>query len=423
MKNILMPALSPTMEKGNLVTWLKSEGDKIELGDIIAEIETDKATMEVEAMDKGVLGKILVTAGTEDVAVNTPIAVLLENGESMGDLPVDAGASPSNTTALSKEEVKQAPQQNSYNSCASKCDSRIIASPLAKRIASLNNIDLTGVKGTGPNGRIQKRDVEGLIGGNNLPVKGAEHSVQPVSSVFTPISFERDKEGLPPYELLKLSSMRKTIAKRLVESKQTAPHFYLTVPMEIDALMNLRKVANAAYDMKITLNDFIIKAVAMTLMTVKEANRSWFDGNDVRQYNTADIAVAVAIDGGLITPIIRSAEKKTVREISIEMKDLVQRAKTGKLKPEEFTGGTFSISNLGMFGVEQFEAVINPPHGCILAVGAGKETPVVRDHKIEIANVMKTTLSVDHRVVDGAVGAAFLKQLKIFIETPSIMLV
>jgi len=422
MKNILMPALSPTMEKGNLVTWLKAEGDKIELGDIIAEIETDKATMEVEAMDKGVLGKILVQAGTEDVAVNTPIAVLLENGESMGDLPaIDAGAPASNNSAPIKEDAKpQTAPQSHCNTRSTSCD-RIIATPLAKRIASLNNIDLSGVKGTGPNGRIKKCDVEGLVGGDNT--KCSTQSSAPTSTAFTPVSLERDKEGLPPYELLKLSSMRKTIAKRLVESKQTAPHFYLTVPMEIDSLMDLRKVANAAYDMKITLNDFIIKAVAMTLMTVKEANRSWFDGNDIRQYNTADIAVAVAIDGGLITPIIRSAEKKTVREISVEMKDLVQRAKTGKLKPEEFTGGTFSISNLGMFGVEQFEAVINPPHGCILAVGAGKEMPVVRDHKIEIANVMKTTLSVDHRVVDGAVGAAFLKQLKIFIETPSIMLV
>lgn len=422
MKNILMPALSPTMEKGNLVSWLKSEGDKIELGDIIAEIETDKATMEVEAMDKGVLGKILVKAGTEDVAVNTPIAVLLENGENPSDIKVDAVADSGNKNdADPKPEVSvQEPVKNN-DAHGSNNGTRIIASPLAKKIASLNNIDLSNVCGSGPNGRIQKADVEALIGNGSCCNSKCE---QPkCMNSFAPISSERDKDGLPPYELLKLSSMRKTIAKRLVESKQMAPHFYLTVPMEIDELLNLRKVANAAYDMKMTINDFIIKAVAMTLMSVKEANRSWFDGVDVRQYNTADIAVAVAIDGGLITPIIRSAEKKTVREISIEMKDLIARAKSGKLKPEEFTGGTFSISNLGMYGVEQFEAVINPPHGCILAVGAGKETAVVKNGNIQIANVMKTTLSVDHRVVDGAVGAAFLKQLKIFIETPSIMLV
>lgn len=421
-KNILMPALSPTMEFGNLVNWLKKEGDKISVGDVIAEIETDKATMEVEAIDSGILGKIIVPAGSEDVKVNSPIAILIQEGESLDDVNVDVVSEVSNSDKKQENEaVSEQHQNNSKSDC--RCCDRIIASPLAKKIAMLNDISLSDVHGTGPHGRIVKRDIENFIS-NEMVASMSLNSAsdEKLQGMCNNFSLLRDKFGFPEYDVLKVSSMRKTIAKRLSESKREAPHFYLTVPIEIDELLRIRKIANERYESKMTVNDFIIKAVAMTLIKVPEANRSWND-TEVRQFHTADVAVAVAIDDGLITPVIRSAEHKGVLQISTEMKDLSSRAKVGKLKPEEFSGGTFSISNLGMFGVEQFGAVINPPHGAILAVGKGMETPVVQDGDITIATVMKCTLSVDHRVVDGVVGAKFLKQLKEYIENPAIMLI
>lgn len=417
-KNILMPALSPTMESGNLVNWLKKEGDRINVGDVIAEIETDKATMEVEAIDSGILGKILVPAGSEEVKVNSPIAILIQEGESLGDIKVEIISETSNDEK--KHEVAQGQNQNSVKAdCV--CKDRIIASPLAKKIAMMNDISLSDVCGTGPHGRIVKRDIENFIS-NEMVASMASNPLGKSQSMCSGFSLSRDKFGFPEYEVLKISSMRKTIAKRLSESKREAPHFYLTVPIEIDELLKIRKIANERYESRMTVNDFVIKAVAMTLIKVPEANRSWND-TEVRQFHTADVAVAVAIEDGLITPVIRSAEHKGVLQISTEMKDLSSRAKIGKLKPEEFSGGTFSISNLGMFGVEQFGAVINPPHGAILAVGKGIETPVVKDGDITIATIMKCTLSVDHRVVDGVVGAKFLKQLKEYIENPAIMLI
>lgn len=424
------------MEKGNLVNWLKKEGDKISVGDIIAEIETDKATMEVESMDSGILGKILVPAGSEDVLVNSKIAILLEDGEKFDESMLNDGNSASNADASDsqktenvqnlKSENKNSSEKplNASNNLESKNSNddlmgRRFISPLAKRIAKLNDIKLSDLVGTGPNGRIIRRDVEAFLSDRT---SSSVNSQKSSNQNFKTLSFERDNEGLPPYEVIKLSSMRKTIAKRLSESKQQVPHFYLTVNIEIDELLKVRKMANTKFDLKLTVNDFIIKAVASSLIEVPEANCSYVDGS-ARQFSTADISVAVAIDGGLITPIVKSAEMKSIKQISAEVKDMASRAKDGKLRPEEFTGGTFSISNLGMFGIDNFSAIINPPQGCILAVGKGTETPVVKNGNITIATVMKCTLSVDHRVVDGAVGAKFLQSLKTMLENPAMMLI
>ncbi len=418
---ILMPALSPTMTEGNLAKWTVKEGDKIKSGQVIAEIETDKATMEVEAVDEGVVGKIMVAAGTEGVKVNELIALLLEDGEDKKVLdsykpanPVASVAKAQDPVAPVKEEIKGQSLADPAQPLRGSQDlGRLKASPLAKRVAANEGIDIRMVSGTGPHGRVVKDDVLKAVASGGTGGKGR---VMRNATEFTKIPN---------------NNMRKVIARRLTESKQTVPHFYLTVECELDKLLEIRKEINfdaeatAGKDKKpaykLSVNDFIIKATALALKKVPTANASWSD-EAILQYNNVDISVAVAIDGGLITPIVKNADQKSVVTISGEMKDLAARAKSGKLAPEEFQGGGFSISNLGMFGVKQFAAIVNPPQGCILAVGAGEDRAVVRHGKIEIRNIVDLTLSVDHRVVDGAVGAQFLAALKHYIERPSLML-
>lgn len=428
---ILMPALSPTMTEGNLVRWLKNEGDQIESGDIIAEIETDKATMEVEAVDEGKLAKILIPEGTEDVKVNSLIAVLLEEGEGPEALDgldtssqeassASESAAPAEEPASALEKSNSSAQSNGQAPASpTQSGERLFASPLARRIAGQEGIELSGITGTGPRGRIVKSDVEAaLASGKSIPSQAAS-SLSPVG----PLS-PRPGDGLfPAYRDEKMSNMRKVIAKRLTEAKQEVPHFYLTVDCELDTLLTARKQLNETLpdDQRISVNDFVIKATAQALKAVPSANASYIDGV-MRQYETADVSVAVAVEGGLVTPIVRDADHKSLGTISSEMKELVKKARDGKLRPEEFQGGTFSISNLGMFGVKNFSAVINPPQGCILAVGAGEKRPVVRGDSLEIATVMTCTLSVDHRVVDGAVGAEFLKHFKRALENPVLMI-
>jgi pyruvate dehydrogenase E2 component (dihydrolipoamide acetyltransferase) len=403
---ILMPALSPTMTEGNLVKWHKSEGDSVKAGDVIAEIETDKATMEVEAVDEGHIGKILVPEGTEGVKVNQVIALLLEEGEdasALKDVKADIAPEPKAASvapvAEKKTELKVVSQSTSS-------DSRVFATPLARRIAEEQKLNLSSISGTGPRGRIIRADVEQAV------------AVQPTLKPSVALSGYE-----PEYDVINPSNMRKVIAKRLVEAKQTIPHFYVAVDCEIDALLKAREQINAraAGAYKLSVNDFIIKACGLALIRVPEANASWVD-DQVYQYRSADVAVAVAIEGGLITPVVRQAEKKGLVEISKEMKDLAIRAREGKLKPQEFQGGTFSLSNMGMYGVKEFSAIINPPQGCILAVGAGEERPVVKNGLVTTAHMMTCTLSVDHRVVDGAVGAHFLKAFKDLIENPVMMI-
>jgi pyruvate dehydrogenase E2 component (dihydrolipoamide acetyltransferase) len=415
---ILMPALSPTMAEGNLVRWLRSEGDQLKSGDVLAEIETDKATMEVEAVDEGILAKILVPAGTENVKVNEVIAILLEEGEDSSTLEAMIVLKPSPTEEIT---ITSQPSENKESKAAPKVSvevpkdtgERIFASPLARRIAANNQIDLVNLKGSGPHGRIIKIDVETIV----------SHEKQPTQVSTT--SYKAADDLYPAYEEIKVSNMRKVIAQRLTESKQNVPHFYLTVECEIDELLNLRKQINKSLPEleRISVNDLIIKAISVALKKVPDANASWVEGGHVRHYQHADISVAVAVDGGLVTPIIRGAELKSILEISQEMKELIRKARAGKLKPQEFQGGTFSLSNLGMYGIKDFSAIINSPQGCILAVGAGEERPIVREGKIEVATLMNCTLSVDHRVVDGAVGAKFLKAFKDLIATPVLMFV
>ncbi len=417
---ILMPALSPTMTEGNLVKWHKKEGDECKAGDVIAEIETDKATMEVEAVDEGRIGKILIPEGTEAVKVNEPIAILLEEGEDDSALK-SAGSKPAEKPqeVEKSEEPKEHPKEPKEEAAAQKkpdlkvvpqaqstSGERIFASPLAKRIAGQKGINLGSISGSGPRGRIVKADVE---------------QAQPAE--FTAPGSVQLSGYEPEFEVISTSNIRKVIAKRLVEAKQTVPHFYLTVECEIDALLKARKQMNDQVngEFKLSVNDFVIKACAMALKKVPEANASWIDGQ-IYQYKSADVSVAVAIEGGLITPVVRQAQTKGLEDISTEMKDLAVRAREGKLKPEEFQGGTFSLSNLGMFGIKEFAAIINPPQGCILAVGMGEERPVVRKGVLTSATMMSCTLSVDHRVVDGAVGALFLKAFKEFIENPVMMI-
>jgi pyruvate dehydrogenase E2 component (dihydrolipoamide acetyltransferase) len=411
---ILMPALSPTMTEGNLARWLKSEGDSVSPGDIIAEIETDKATMEVESVDEGVLGKILVAEGAEEIAVNTPIAVLLEEGEDSGALAnFEAAAAPAPKPAAAPPEPAPAPAAapapapapQPAAAPAAPAGERVFASPLARRMAEQQGIDLASISGSGPKGRIVKADIEAYAGG--APAPAAAKPGAPVA-------------GETPYDLIPVNNIRKVVARRLTESKQQVPHFYLTVDCEIDALLKVRADLNARAkdgEFKLSVNDMVIKAVAVALMQVPAANASWTDAG-IKQYKQADISVAVAIGDGLITPIVRNANGKGLRTISEEMLDLSARAREGRLAPEEFQGGTFSISNLGMYGVKDFQAVINPPQGCILAVGAGEQRPVVKEGALAIATVMSCTLSVDHRVVDGAVGAEFLAAFKALIEDP-----
>ncbi|NOX95558.1 MAG: pyruvate dehydrogenase complex dihydrolipoamide acetyltransferase [Alphaproteobacteria bacterium] len=443
---LLMPALSPTMEEGTLSKWNVKVGDTVSSGDIIAEIETDKATMEVEAVDEGTVGKILVAEGTEGVKVNALIAVLLDDGESMDGVDLDAlgggdlgpsseGAKTPSTSP--KGEVKQetTAAQNlslgrglngdavSGEGKASNANARILASPLAKRMAKADGIDLTAVNGSGPRGRVVKRDIE------KAKAEGTGKAGAPAAQfVAAPASV--DARLYPPesYDAVKLSGMRKIIAKRLNQSfNMEVPHFPLNVDVELDNLLAARARINAASPkegegvFKISVNDFIIKASGMALMAVPAANATYTD-EAILLHKHADIGVAVAIDGGLITPIIWKAEVKGLKQISAEVKDMAGRAKAKKLKPEEYQGGTFSVSNLGMFGITSFASIVNQPQGAILSVGAGEQRVVVKDGKMEIATVMTVTLTCDHRVVDGAVGAQFLNAFKTFIEEPAAML-
>jgi pyruvate dehydrogenase E2 component (dihydrolipoamide acetyltransferase) len=398
---ILMPALSPTMLEGNLAKWLKKEGDKVKPGDVIAEIETDKATMEVEAVDEGIMGKILVSAGSQNVPVNNLIALLLEEGEAVEVLVNYKAKAAINTTppvaTIATPIAIIATPITLHNN-----EVRVKASPLAKRIALNERVDLSRITGTGPHGRIVKEDV--------LNAKSNHKS----------ISLHRDEQE---YKIITNNNIRRVIAKRLVESKQTIPHFYLSIECNIDKLLYLREEINIdAQGFKVSINDLVIKAVSMALAEVPEANASWTE-EAILQYNNVDISVAVAIDGGLITPIIRNANQKSVIDISNEMKTLAKKARENSLRPEEFQGGGFSISNLGMYGIKQFQAIVNPPQSCIMAVGTSNKRPVVINDQITIATIMDISISCDHRVVDGAVGAKFLSSFKKFIEHPIRMII
>ena len=419
---ILMPALSPTMTEGTLAKWLVNEGDEVNSGDVIAEIETDKATMEIEAVEEGKLGKIVVQEGTEGVAVNALIALLLEDGEDASALEVRVDAAPASAPAPeSASEARVTPVSAAPVSAApAPSGERIFASPLARRMAQQAGLDLANVAGSGPNGRIVKRDIEAALASVTPAASDVPAPEAAPSSIASVPTLE---EGLEPaFDFEPASTMRKVIAQRLAESKQTVPHFYLTVDCEIDNLLALRKDLNSrSDDYKISVNDLIIKACGVALRRVPAANAAW-TGNGIKRYHRADISVAVAIDGGLITPVIRDAGGKGLETISSEMRDLATRARDGKLLPEEYQGGTFSISNLGMFGIKQFDAVINPPQGAIMAVGAGEQRPVVRNGALAVATVMSVTLSVDHRVVDGAIGAELLAAFKTLIEDPMTML-
>ncbi len=456
---ITMPALSPTMEEGNLAKWLVKEGDKVAPGDVIAEIETDKATMEVEAVDEGTVAKLVVPAGTEGVKVNALIAVLAEEGEDAAEAaksggggaakaekpapaeekvaPAEEKASPPNTDGPGSEPAPKptaTPEPKAAADGAS--GSRVFASPLARRIAKDAGIDVAAVSGSGPKGGVVKADVEAAIAGGTATAAKSQAGA-PASAPAAPKPMSDDavlklfEEG--SYELVPHDNMRKTIARRLVEAKSTIPHFYLTLDCEIDALLALRKQLNDAAPMKktekgeapaykLSVNDMVIKAMAVALMQVPDANASWTESGMLK-HKHADVGVAVSIPGGLITPIVRKADEKTLSVISNEMKDMAVRARARKLKPEEYQGGTTAVSNLGMFGIKDFSAVINPPHATILAVGAGEERPIVRNGEIKIANVMTVTLSTDHRAVDGALGAELLAAFKRTIENPLGMLV
>ncbi|RAU22422.1 pyruvate dehydrogenase complex dihydrolipoamide acetyltransferase [Paramagnetospirillum kuznetsovii] len=419
---ILMPALSPTMTEGNLAKWLKNEGDAVKSGDIICEIETDKATMEFEAVDEGIMGKILVPGGTSGVKVNQPIAVLLLDGE---DASAILTPSPTPTLPLPQgaKEGDRAPQaplpSRERGGGEGGAGDRVVASPLAKRIAKDANLDLKAVKGSGPYGRIVKSDVEAAIKTGPVPVAApaaAAPAAKPAPAPAAASPFE------PAFEEIPNSSMRKIIARRLTEAKSTIPHFYLSIDCELDALLKTRSDLNGRSDAyKLSVNDFVVRAVALALKKVPAANASWGD-EAIKRYTDVDVSVAVATPTGLITPIVHHADHKGLAEISNEMKSLAAKARDGKLKPEEFQGGGFTISNLGMFGIKDFAAIINPPQGCILAVGAGEQRPVVKNGALAIATVMTCTLSVDHRVVDGAVGAEFLSAFKKLIEDPLSML-
>ena len=471
---ILMPALSPTMTEGNLATWHKKEGDAIASGDVLAEIETDKATMDVEAVDEGTLGKILVPDGTESVQVNTVIGLILEDGEDSASLESAETASAAPAPAPTAEAVPAAVPLTAPVSVSGD----VVATPLAKRMAEQAGLDIASILGTGARGKITRADVELAMGGSNgtaqpiLVAPAATASgdrifvsplarrlaaeagldlaaiagtgpggrivkadvvkaqAAPPAAAAAPASAEAAPTPAPTpaasgddYDIVPMSTMRKVVAERMVHSKSNVPHFYLTVDCEIDELLKVRSQLNERLeDGKLSVNDFVIRACAMALMEVPEANAAWEGDGKMRRYKTADISIAVALDEGLITPIIRHAERKGLAEISTDMKDLATRAKDGKLMPEEYQGGSFSISNLGMFGIKQFDAVINEPQGAILAVGAGEPRPVVRNSELAVATVMSCTLSCDHRVVDGATGAKLLSAIKRLIEYPPTML-
>ncbi|SFP08722.1 pyruvate dehydrogenase complex dihydrolipoamide acetyltransferase [Tranquillimonas alkanivorans] len=437
---ILMPALSPTMEEGTLAKWLVKEGDTVSSGDLLAEIETDKATMEFEAVDEGVVGKILVAEGTEGVKVNSPIAVLLEDGESADDIQTDTTPKPREASSHAEPAEASEPtapaggygrgeepakEAKAPAAPASGTGERIFASPLARRIAKDRGLDLAQIKGTGPKGRIVKADVESAQpqAAAEKPAAAAPVSA-PAATGPTAQQVVAMYEGRA-YEEIKLDGMRKTIGARLTEAKQTIPHFYLRRDIRLDALLDFRKTLNAQLEgrgVKLSVNDFIIKACALALQQVPKANAVWA-GDRILQLKPSDVAVAVAIEGGLFTPVLKDAEMKSLSALSAEMKDLATRARDRKLAPHEYQGGSFAISNLGMFGIDNFDAVINPPHGAILAVGAGVKKPVVgKDDQIEVATIMSVTLSVDHRVIDGALGAELLNAIKDNLENPVAML-
>ena len=429
---ILMPALSPTMTEGNLAKWSIKEGDTITSGDVIAEIETDKATMEFEAVDEGILAKIIIPEGTENVAVNAMIGVLLEEGEEDADVDafIAANADAPKPQANNDSSASATPSTPSAAPMATPAPTpvahgdghqdRVFISPLARRLAAQHGIQIV-IPGSGPNGRIIKADIDRIVNQSDGMASGGNTAVSaaPAKKKGPSASELADLLGIK-YLKEKVSNVRKTIAERLTESKQEVPHFYLTVECNIDALLAARKELNTKADgkFKVSVNDYVIKACALALKKVPEANASWND-DSILFYEHADISVAVATDNGLITPIVTAAEGKDLETISTQMKDLAGRAKIGKLKPTEFQGGSFSLSNLGMFGIKEFSAIINPPQACILAVGAGTPTPIVKDGEIVIGTMMHCTLSVDHRAVDGAVGAQFLAAFKEFIENPS----
>ncbi|HUL90219.1 MAG TPA: pyruvate dehydrogenase complex dihydrolipoamide acetyltransferase [Pseudolabrys sp.] len=442
--NILMPALSPTMEKGNLARWLKKEGDKVKSGDVIAEIETDKATMEYEAVDDGTLAKIVVPEGTQDVAVNSVIAVLANEGE---DVKSAASAAKGAPQAAPKPTPVPAPTAGekpvpAVSAAAPKVPpllppaqpsrgaNRVLSSPLARRLARESNIDLNRVQGSGPHGRVIARDIEQAKSGKGLRIPAGAPAgagmIAPAMSDAQILSLYEDGS----YDLVPLDSMRRTIAQRLTASVQTIPHFYETMDCDIGRLMAAREEINAAAPKdkdgkpayKLSVNDFVIKALALALQRVPDANVSWTEAGMLR-HKHSDIGVAVALPGGLITPIVRNAESKSLSSISNEMRDLAARARSRKLKPQEYQGGTSSVSNLGMYGIKDFTAVINPPQSTILAVGAGEERAVVRNGRIEAATIMSVTLSCDHRSVDGALGAELIRAFKMLIESPVMMVV
>jgi len=430
---ILMPALSPTMTEGNVTKWVKKEGDEVHSGDVLAEIETDKATMEFEAVDDGRLGKILVPEGAEGIKVNQPIALLLSEGEDASALQDFAAPAPADQSPAPRPPeaapAQAAPAQAAPSAPppAARGNDRIFASPLARRMAQQAGLDLTALTGSGPQGRIVKADIEAAL--SAAPPRAREPTptqTVPVAAPAAPGVLTKERvlalAGNPPYTERPLTAMRRVIARRLAESKQTVPHFYLTVDCEIDELLKFRAELNAKSDAyRISVNDFVIRAAALALRQVPAANASWSD-EAILVWDTVDIAVAVALEDGLITPIVKQADRKGLAAIASETKDLAARARAGKLKLEEFQGGTFSISNLGMFGVRDFAAVINRPHGGILAVGAGEQRPVVKNGALAIATVMSSTLSCDHRAVDGAVGAQFLAAFKKLVEDPLTML-
>ncbi len=430
---ILMPALSPTMEEGTLAKWLVKEGDTVSSGDVMCEIETDKATMEFEAVDEGVIGKILIAEGTEGVKVNTAIAVLLEEGESaddIGEMATKKEASKPDTApaAATEKATREDDKETTTAPAVPKDDDgkRLFASPLARRIAADKGIDLAQIKGSGPHGRIVKADVEGLSK-TDAPKTVADVAQAPKPAAPTGPAADaviRMYEGRE-FEEIKLDGMRKIIAARLTEAKQTVPHFYLRRDIHLDALMGFRAQLNKQLEprgVKLSVNDFIIKACALALQQVPDANAVWA-GDRILRLKPSDVAVAVAIEGGLFTPVLKDSEMKSLSALSAEMKDLAARARDRKLAPHEYQGGSFAISNLGMFGIDNFDAVINPPHGAILAVGAGTKKPIVGpDGELTSATVMSVTLSVDHRVIDGALGAQLLNAIKDNLEAPMMML-
>jgi len=444
--NILMPALSPTMEKGNLAKWLKKEGDKVKSGDVIAEIETDKATMEVEAVDEGTIAKILVPEGTQDVAVNDVIAVLAGDGEDVkaagagatAAKPAPAAPAPAASKPAAAVASAPAPAPAAATAPAPKAPAspqtnghgRIFSSPLARRLATEAGIELARIVGSGPHGRVIARDVEQAKSGKGLKAPAAAPA--PAPSIAPSMSDQQILALFEPgsYEIVPHDGMRRTIAQRLTASIQNVPHFYLTIDCDIGRLLAAREEINKAAPTdkekkplyKLSVNDFVIKAMAIALQRIPNCNVSWTESGMLK-HKHSDIGVAVAMPGGLITPIIRKAETKSLSTISAEMKDFAARARARKLKPEEYQGGTTAVSNLGMYGISHFTAVINPPHATILAVGTSEERPVVRSGKIEVAHMMSVTLSCDHRAVDGALGAELIGAFKLLIENPVMMMV